>query len=267
MTYFDAFFLGILQGLTEFLPVSSSGHLVLAEHFLNIHFSKETLQAFDVILHAGTLSALFIYFSSTWKKLIISFFSYTSLPKESPEKTLIHILVLATIPIIFAGLFLKDFIDSTFRNIESIFIFMGIIGVTFLFAEKFPAQKTKKTVGLKEGIIIGFFQILALIPGVSRSGTTIATAMFQGIPRHIAAEFSFILGTPAISAAVVYILYNILNGQLQSPPLMQSIIGFISSFIVSLVCIHYLLQFLKKYSLRVFAYYLISLSLIGFFFL
>lgn len=287
MTPFDALFLGILQGLTEFLPISSSGHLVLAETLLNIHFPKETLHAFDVILHAGTLVALLVYFRKTWKRLIISLFSYlfsfinnlhsgTMDPHRSlsrlrgdgddrkeEDKLLIQILILGTIPVVLVGLFFKDFIDEFFRDPKRVLLCMGFIGIVFLFAERFPKQKPKKKIGLKEGLIIGLFQALALIPGVSRSGTTISVAMFQGISRHKAAEFSFLLGTPALFAATSYISYQIFNGTLAPPPLMQISIGFLSSFFVSILCVHYLLKFLKKYSLRVFSVYLISVSIIG----
>ncbi|MBT4936656.1 undecaprenyl-diphosphatase UppP [Candidatus Peregrinibacteria bacterium] len=263
MTPLDALLLGVLQGLTEFLPVSSSGHLVLAENLLNIHFSKETLNAFDVILHAGTLAALLLYFRKTWKRLILSFFTYFSDNTKKEDKLLIHILILGTIPVVLAGLFFKDFIDEFFRDPKRVLMCMGFIGILFLFAEKFPKEKLKKKIGLKEGLIIGLFQALALIPGVSRSGTTISIAMFQGIPRHKAAEFSFLLGTPALAAATSYISFQIFNGTLTPPSLPLILVGFLSSFFVSILCVHYLLKFLKKYSLRVFSFYLISISVIG----
>ena len=267
MTFLQSLLLGTLQGLTEFLPVSSSGHLVLAEHFMGIHFPPATMMAFDVTLHAGTLFALFIYFWKTWWTLIQTFFAFLKIPvSKKPSKkdnTLLLILIVATLPVIITALLFKDTIDTVFRDPIFVLSFMGIIGIIMFLAEKFPKEKNTKEITFWHGLRIGLFEVFALLPGVSRSGTTISTAMFMGIPRAKAAEFSFLLGTPALLGATLYIGYEFISGSIQILPFSIMFTGFISSFIVSLICVHWLLQFLKKHSLRVFSYYLISISIIG----
>ncbi len=267
MTFLNALFLGLLQGITEFLPISSSGHLVLAEHFLNISLDESIMLSFDVILHAGTLLALILYFWKTWEKLILSFFTYFSNKTNKEDKTLLNILVIGTIPIIIVAPFTKDILENYLRNPLFVISFMGIVGVIFLLAEKFSPKTKSEKVSFKQGVIIGIFQVLALIPGVSRSGTTIATGMFQGVERHKSAEFSFLLGTIAILAATVYVSFDIFSSEAITLPLSQTLVGFFSSFISSILCVHFLLKFLKKHSLRVFAFYLIGISLLGFLFL
>ncbi|PCI25640.1 UDP-diphosphatase [Candidatus Peregrinibacteria bacterium] len=267
MTYIQALLLGMVQGLTEFLPVSSSGHLVLAEHFLGINIPSDILQSFDITLHAGTLLALLIYFHVRWKKLFQTLFGYFSNKTKQEDKQLLHMLVLGTLPVVIIGLSFKDVIEETLRTPVAVFIAMGVVAVVLFLAEKIPVIKKHKTVSLKQGMIIGLFQAIALIPGISRSGTTIAVAMFQGIKREVAAEFSFLLGTVAIAGATVYTALKVMMGTVGVLPVGIMLTGFMSSFVVSLICVHGLLQFLKKYSLRVFSMYLIILSLTGLFFL
>lgn len=262
MTYFESFILGFIQGLTEFLPVSSSGHLVLAEHFFNLSFPESTMLTFDVVLHAGTLLALIIYFRKTWKRLIINFFRYFTLEKK--DKTEINMLFLATLPVVIFGLGAKDFIESYMRNPLSVLISMLFVAIVLFVAEYLSKQNIRE-VDFKKAIIIGFSQAIAIFPGVSRSGMTISTAMIMHVKREKAAEFSFILGTIALFGASSYVFLKSLSVPvLISADLM--FVGFLSSFFSSLFCVHFLLKFLKNNSLKVFSVYLCILVLISGFF-
>jgi len=132
--------------------------------------------------------------------------------------------------------------------------------------EKFPKNKNAEKINLTQGLLVGLAQVLALIPGISRSGMTISAGMFQGIKRHKAAEFSFLLGTVAIFAATSYVSMDICKSSSFDLPINLLISGFISSFVTSFVCIHFLLKFLKKHTLHVFSIYLIIISALGFYF-
>ncbi len=262
MTILQSLLLWILQGLTEFLPVSSSGHLVLAEKLFKITLDENVMLSFDVILHAGTLLALLLYFSKTWKTLIKTFFCFFSNNTQKEDKDFLKTLILATIPIIIAWLLLKDVIEEYFRDPKYIFVFMGIIWVVMFFAEKIRKFSPDKKIWIKEGIIVWLFQCIALLPWVSRSGTTISTAMFQGVKRDKAAEFSFLLWTVALTAATCYIGLKIFMSW-NFLPINLVATGFIASFVSSLICVHFLLKFLKNHTLIVFSIYLIVISTVG----
>ena len=264
MTLLQSVLLGLLQGLTEFIPVSSTGHLVLAEHLFNVNYNPKEMLSYDIVLHAGSLLALLIYFSTTWKKLIIAVFTYVSPHRNQEDKNLLNTLILATIPAIIVAVIFDDYIETYFRNPLIVTSLMGLTGIVFLFAERYPKEKTKDKVSIKEGIAIGVIQAIALLPGVSRSGTTMSAGMFNGVKRHVSAEFSFLLGTVAIFAATAYTSLGLFDSKF-SIPLPFLIVGFITSFLSSLATIHFLLKFLKKYSLRIFSLYLVLISLLGFF--
>ena len=258
MDFLDAIFLGILQGITEFLPVSSSGHLVLGEELLGLEV--ESLKTFDVMVHMGTLLAILIYFWKDVWGMIKALFG-----KSREYGMLIVYIVVGTVPAVLAGLFLEDGIDSLFRNVVSVSLWMILVGVFFILGERFFKKVKKGKMGLKKAIIIGLAQSLALIPGVSRSGSTIVAGLFQGIKREEAARFSFLLGIPAIAGAGLYTILKmpmesgwLTSGGLLGPGVLLA--GFISAFIAGIVSIVFLMRFLKKHSLVVFSVYLFILG-------
>ncbi|MEK7672814.1 MAG: undecaprenyl-diphosphatase UppP [Patescibacteria group bacterium] len=265
MDWLDALILGGLQGVTEFLPISSSGHLVLVEEWLNLDIA--TLKSFDVMLHMGTLLAIFIYFWKDIKEMILAlgrFFTGKLKFSEYPAK-LILFLIIGTIPAVILGVF-GDFLDENFRNVKSIAILMLAVAGVFMLAEYFYDKKPKKEEKVqtwKQALIIGLAQAMALIPGVSRSGATISAGLFQGIERSGAAKFSFLLGIPAmIGAAILTGLKSSEGGAaIDALPL---VIGFISSFTFGILSVSFLMKFLKKYSLRTFAAYRVLLALVLF---
>ncbi len=250
----SAFILGLTQGITEFLPISSSGHLVVLEHFLNVPIDSSQLLSFDIFLHGGSLVAIVLYFWKDWVKVIKELFGMLKTMRLKID-SLSFKLAAGTLPAIFAALLFEDQISDQLRNLISVSIFFIIIGLLYFYTAWKGKKNHIQSVGLKKAILIGFAQAAALIPGVSRAGSTIAMGVSLGITRETAAKFSFMLGGIAILAANVYTLMNISEATL--PPLDFVLTGAISSFASSIVAIYLLLKFLKKYTMRAFGIYLI----------
>lgn len=265
MTLLEALLLGILQGITEFLPISSDGHLVLAEAFFGLQF--ETLKGFDVVLHAGTLLAMVIYFRADLLKLF------------TQNHRLLGYIVLATIPAVVAGLTLEDWIDATFRDIRMVLWMLLIMAAWYLIAEEVTRRKTKENstvpttdyrlqttrspFTLLNTFVIGLAQATALIQGISRSGSTIATGLLFGLKREAAARFSFLLGMPAIAGAVVLKSYHIAKGIEVLPQTSAVVVGFLASLISGYLAVAFLMKFLKTHTLRGFAVYLVLVGGVG----
>lgn len=255
MDLLQAFSLGVLQGITEFLPISSSGHLVIGEWFFNLGVAD--LKSFDVALHIGSLLAIFVYFRKDILELLRAFFRMFTGKFDGEYAKLILFIVVGTLPAVFAGLLLEEKIDEIFRNIYAIGISMIVVGFIFIIGEwahkKLPNSSTSMTV--QKALIIGVAQAIALIPGVSRSGSTIVAGLFQGIKRESAARFSFLLGMPAILGAGM--LTAIKSSGEMSLGFDLMFFGAFISFIFSLLSVWFLMKFLKKHTLLVFAIYLI----------
>ncbi|MBA4336947.1 undecaprenyl-diphosphatase UppP [bacterium] len=266
MNIFEALFLGILQGITEFLPISSSGHLVIGESLLGLEV--ESLKSFDVVVHLGTFAAIIIYF---WKDVVGLFkglFSYIGLMKKSSSnkeyQSLIAYIIIGTLPAIIIGLSMGDAIDFVFRNTFYVGLWMIIVGEVFLLSE-WALKKFKNEEGLnwKKALFIGMAQAVALIPGVSRSGSTIAAGLFQGITREKAARFSFLLALPAIlGAGLLTGIKEVKSGEfnVEFAPL---IVGFVSAAVAGFASVYFLMKFLKNHSLNVFAYYLFAMGAVS----
>jgi undecaprenyl-diphosphatase len=257
----DSIILGVLQGISEFLPISSSGHLVLGEHYLGLNV--DVLKSFDVIVHLGTLLAILIYFRSDIFKIITSLLGFLNKRNKSddPYVKLCGYILIGTIPAAFVGLLFEDYIDSMFRNFTSVGMFMLIVGIVYIFGEYSHKRIGNRKMTWHKALIIGLFQAVALIPGISRSGSTIVAGLFQGINRSEAARFSFLLGIPAIGGAGVLTSINILKTGEIGASLLPLIIGFFVSFLFGLISITFLMRFLKTNTLIVFSIYLIALGL------
>ncbi len=272
MSLTDAIFLGIIQGISEFLPISSSGHLILTEKIL--HLDVNALKSFDISVHFGTLLALLTYFHKDildllrtacliMKKVIHREGNTTLGEKVNPQNAkLIAYIVAGTIPAVIIGYFLGDFLDLYFRNPVTVSLFL--IGVGFLFPVIEYIHKRMKTseITMNKAIVIGVAQALALIPGVSRSGATICAGLAQGIKREDSARFSFLLGAVAITAATALAIYEVKKGVLSLPGLDLTIAGIISSFTAGFLSISFLMKYLKNHTLNAFAFYRILLGLI-----
>ena len=199
--------LGIVQGLTEFLPVSSSGHLVVAQHYLP-GFTDPPLP-FDIILHVGTLVSLVIYFyRDTWD-ILVSFIRWEGEDRKK-HRRLGLMVVVGSIPAGFLGILFGDLFESLFANVLIVpFMFIVTASILLVGERKGALEHGREAVGVKEALIIGLMQGVAIVPGISRSGSTIATGLFMGLDREKAARFSFLLSIPAILGAfLIKILFN-----------------------------------------------------------
>lgn len=255
MNVFQSFLLGSLQGLTEFLPISSSGHLVLAEHLFGLNV--RSLLSFDVIVHTGTLLALIFYFWRAWTRIVAEVFE-----KGNWKNKMITKLIVATIPAVIFALLFKDLIEQYFRGTQPVFISLLLTGLLLTAGEIF-GKKRSENISYVQVIVMGLLQAVAVLPGISRSGATITGGLLSGLKRETAARFSFLMAVPAIGGALVFTLKESLEGGMILPESQIAITGFLSSFLVSLLCIHYFLKFVKKYPLYIFSIYLLLVGTAG----
>jgi undecaprenyl-diphosphatase len=248
---------GLIQGLGEFLPISSTAHLILLPYFL--HWPDPGLE-FDVALHLGTLVAVLAFFWQDWLKIFTS--AYVSFKKEgvkSFKNELLYLLVIATIPGAMFGLLFEDKAETIFRTPLLIAITLIIGGAVLYWAEKTAKQqKNISSITLKETLIIGLSQALAVIPGFSRSGVTITAGLFSGLDKMSAARFSFLLSTPIIFGAAALKLPKLFQTSLDQ----AMVLGILSSAIFGFLAIKYLLKFLEKFGYGVFFWYRLVLGVV-----
>ncbi|MEW6408014.1 MAG: undecaprenyl-diphosphatase UppP [Patescibacteria group bacterium] len=256
MSIIQAVILGIIQGITEFLPISSSGHLVLAEKVFEGFGRSDFGLAFDIFLHLGTLLAIIIYFWRDWLKILKDLFQ---------KKGIFGYIILATVPAAIAGVFLEDLIAGFFRNIFFVAIFFIITGGFFIFSEKIYARRQFKNlekITWGDALFIGAIQIFALLPGISRSGSTIAAGMLRGLPRQDAARFSFLMATLIIFGSGIFSAVSNLKTSAINNLILESVFGFIFAVGAGYFSIAFLMRFLEKRKLYGFAGYLIIMGII-----
>ena len=240
MTGIQAALLGLIQGLTEFLPISSSGHLVIGQKILGL---TEPPILFDIFIHAGTLLAVLVFFRS---KLLHFFTSWPNLKK----------LFIASLPAGILGLILENYLGIIFSQTVLVGLSL-LITAAILFLTRFSKNKNKP-IGLKQALLIGLFQALALLPGISRSGSTISAGLFQGINRTQSFEFSFFLAVPAILAALGLEIFK--NGW-QQVDLTTSLIGFLASFLLGYLSLVWLKKIISQTKFYLFSFYCFSLGI------
>jgi undecaprenyl-diphosphatase len=254
MNFFYAIFLGLLQGATEFLPISSSGHLALVEFFLGI---EEGGLAFDVALHLGTLLSVIIYFRRDFTMMFTALVKPEMLGEEARSQRLLALYIcLGTIPAVMAGYLLKDAAETVFRAPVLIAGSLAGAGLLLLLADKLGKhQRSMKNIRLVDVAVIGLAQAFALMPGVSRSGITMTAGLMMGMNRMSAARFSFLLSAPIILGAGVYNLPAIIRQG--SEPGQQGfyLAGFLAAAVSGYLVIAFLLRFVQSHSFAVFAYY------------
>ncbi len=272
MTIIEAVFLGIIQGLTEFLPISSTGHLTVAGKLMGLISEEhpERWTAFIAVIQIGTLIAIMTYF---WKDLInitkdflkFNLIKPRKFSEQSFDSKLGWLIIIGSIPVIVVGLGFKDFIEGAFtKNLYVIAISLIALGVILGFAEKIGKfKKELKDLKWYDGLIVGFAQALALIPGSSRSGTTITAGIFLGFKRETAARFSFLLSVPAILGSGLLQLYEALK-YIDSSGMVDLIVATVFSAISGYLTIEFLLRFLRKNSTLVFVFYRIAIGIIIF---
>ncbi|NOX89415.1 MAG: undecaprenyl-diphosphate phosphatase [Calditrichaeota bacterium] len=256
-----AILLGIVQGLTEFLPISSSGHLVIFSYFLNF---KGSGLAFDVFLHLGTLFSIFLLFRKELKQMIVSPFYYLTGNLSDEHRYYLRwdfYVILATIPAGIAGVFFKDQIEVLFGSVIVAFLFLFLTGMMMV---SIPfLKKQNKEINPVLAITMGFAQAFAILPGVSRSGSTIFSGILLGGEQEKVARFSFIMSIPAVAGAVLLKARDLMIAPPPSSELINIALGTLFSFVFGCLAILWLLNFVKKGKLQWFGYYSIILSITG----
>ncbi|MCX7905159.1 MAG: undecaprenyl-diphosphate phosphatase [Elusimicrobiales bacterium] len=252
MDVWHAFFLGMLQGIGEFLPISSSAHLRLYSYLVGIEYQG---LFFDVMLHLGTLFAVFIYF---WKDILVLIKGFFSEDNESRE--FILSIIIATVPGVIFGLLLEDYAESVFRQVwlvafSLIFFSFFIMFIDMKYGRNYCCEKK---FNWRDGFWAGIFQSIAIIPGASRSGMSISGLLFLGYSRENAAKISFFMSMPIIFGAAVFEIKNAGGVSLDIP----LVVGFLSSFIFGILSIKFLLSLLKKSSLKIFVIYRLLLGML-----
>lgn len=255
MSIVEVVILGAVQGLTEFIPVSSSGHLVILHELLGL---SDGGLAMDVALHIGTLGALLVYFWKDIVDLIQRLF-------EGKKRAKLPLLLgFACIPAVIAGVLLQEFAESTFRHPILVAANLAVFGGIMFLAEKYASRrKTEKAIEemtARQALAIGSFQALAIVPGVSRSGSTITGGLFFGLDKVAATRFSFLLAIPITFGAILKLA---LDGSFNalSQDLAVVVTGIVTAFISGLIAIRFLLKFIARYSVIWFFYYRLSLAI------
>ncbi len=252
MTLIETLIIAIVEGLTEFLPVSSTGHMIIAQDILGIE-STEFVKAFTVIIQFGAILSVVVLY---WRRLIQSWALYRK-------------LIVAFIPAVVFGLLLSDFIDSLLESVMTVGIMLIVGGIVMLFVDRWfnkGADDIIENISDKKALCIGLTQCIAMIPGVSRSMATIVGGMAQGLTRKSAAEFSFFLAVPTMFAAMCYkILHLVLdpNGlEVIRCNITTLLIGNVVSFVVALLAIKLFIEFVSKYGFKLFGYYRIIVGIL-----
>ena len=265
MDIIKSIILGIIQGLTEFLPVSSSGHLVLAKHYLN--FEMPSGVAFEIFLHLGSVLAVIIYFRKDIIELIISLFKFKDKDAThvNNRNTILYLLVATIVTGLFYFLF-DDKIEGIFdaskpENIYLVSILLAVTGLILFISDKISTPETNKRLGIKKSALIGTAQAFALMPGISRSGSTIAMGIFVGMKREDAAKFSFLLSLPAILGATIIKLNEFKN--LSSSDMLLFVLGAFAAFVSGFLVISMLIKLIKKRNLKIFSFYCWTISIIS----
>jgi undecaprenyl-diphosphatase len=254
MQLLDAILLGLTQGLTEFIPVSSSGHLILVGHFLHFQYSG---LAFDTALDIGTLAALYLFFARDFYQL------GHDLILGGPHRKLAWYILLGTVPAVVAGVLVEKLAETTFRHGPVVAISLIWVGVVMFFVDRYAQQRRDiEHVTWPRALAIGAAQAVALIPGTSRSGITITASRAMGFDRVSATRFSFLLSAPVITGATLKVLaHKETVHQMLSVPVLYGA-GILAAFVSGYLSIRFLLQYLSKHGLGVFAVYRIVLGVI-----
>jgi len=269
LSFFEAILLGIIQGLSEFLPISSTGHVTVAGKLLNLipESHPEQWTAFIAIIQLGTMVSVLAYFAKDIINIITDFIRENFLARkqfsnQNLNSRLGWLVIIGTIPVVIIGLAFEDFIEGTFtKNLYVISI--SLIGLAVLLAiaeNKAKFNKELTNITIKDSLVIGIAQAFALIPGSSRSGTTITGGLFLGLKRDVAARFSFLLSIPAVLGSGVFQLFDSIE-YLDKTMALNLVVATSASAVSGYIAIDFLLKFLKKHSTYIFVYYRIAIGL------
>jgi undecaprenyl-diphosphatase len=260
----QALVMGIVQGLTEFLPVSSSGHLIVVPYLLGWDDAFLTSLAFSVMLHLGTLVALLVYFRADWLRLVpagLAAVRDRSFQADD-DRRLAWLLVAATIPAAVVGFVLGSVVETEFRQVGLVAVMLVVGGIVLLAADRFGASSRGITdVTFPIAVGIGVAQALALVPGISRSGISISAGRLVGLDRESAARFAFLMATPITAGAGLFEAVKLVRGGgVAADSLTPLIVGMVAAGVSGLLAIHFMLGFLRRQSLDVFVWYRFALA-------
>lgn len=258
MTVFQAFVLGVIQGIAEFLPISSSAHLSLAPWLFGWPASG---LGFDVALHVGTLVALLWYFRQQWRELAIAAIEIVRTRRiATVAQRRVRLLAIATVPAAIAGLLLEEYAETIFREPVITAIALIVLGILLWLVDRYlPHERTLESMGWRDALGIGLAQCLALVPGVSRSGATITAARALGIDRQGAAVFSFLMSAPIIAAAAIFKVPSAIEESGVTLPL---VVGVVAAALSSWFAIAVMLRYVARHTFSVFAVYRVVLGCI-----
>lgn len=261
MNYLDAVILGIVEGLTEFLPVSSTGHLTIAEKLLGLHTTDPAVTGFTAVIQMGAIAAVIVSFARDIAQIARAW--VLGLVKPEYRGSLDHRLgwyvIVGTIPVGIVGLLFRDVIKTDLRSLWVVAVALIAWSVVMYAAERVATQKrAEKDLGLTDAILVGLMQCISLVPGVSRSGATISAGLFRGLNRVTATRFSFFLSIPALLAAGLFELKDALGGTIS---IGVTVVGTLVSFVVAFGTIAWLLRFVAHHSIAWFIPYRVLLGL------
>ena len=265
MSVLKAFILGLIQGISEFLPISSSGHLTIAGSIMGMDPEASNLLSFNILLHVATLAAVFIVYRNDIKEMILAFFSmigdiFKSKGLRLGEflyRKLVIMLIAGTIPAVIAAILLGDIIESP--RLWQIGIFLIITAGLLYFSEKLSGGKIDmENMSVKRAFLVGCFQGLGTLPGISRSGSTIVGGLFLNLKKETAVRFSFLLSIPAILGALVLDLKDMVSVQSQTLSFMPVAVGMLTAAISGYFSIRFLLKLVQKSKLSYFSYYCVA---------
>lgn len=262
MTLFSSVLLGVIQGVTEFLPVSSSGHLAIAEHLLNVSGVSSVPPFFDVLLHLGTLFAVFAAYWEDIRDMILEFFygvsdlvHRTTPSRVPPARRMILLIIVGTLPL-FAVLPIKDTIESLGDNMYFVAFALLATGCLLFASDRVRrGRKTEKSATMLDALLVGVGQAVATCPGISRSGTTITAGCFVGFDRKFAVRYSFLMSIPAILGANILSLKDALEGEILWAEVPVYLVGVVVSAVVGYACIRLIKLVADKGKFGFFAYY------------
>lgn len=264
----QALIMGLVQGLTEFLPISSSGHLILVPWLFGWKDPFLDSLTFSVMLHMGTLLALLVYFWRDWLKLIPA--GLASIRDRSlagdPDRKMAWLLVVATIPAVLVGPLLSGPIEDAVREPSRVALMLCVGAAILWLADRWGSKlREMDTLTFPGALGIGVAQVLALVPGISRSGISISAGLFEGLTREAAARFSFLMATPVVAGAGVWEARKLLTHEAGvSPDAHLVVIGFVAAAISGLLAIHFMLEFLKRRPLTIFVVYRVAAAILVF---
>jgi undecaprenyl-diphosphatase len=260
---FQALVMGIVQGLTEFLPISSSGHLILVPWLFGWTDPFLESLAFSVVLHGGTLAALLVYFRDDWRRLIpagLATLRDRSF-RDDPDRRLAWLLAASTVPAAVAALLLNDVIEQNVRQVGLVAVMLVVGGAILWVADTWgPRTHAIDRLTFRGAVGIGAAQALALVPGVSRSGISMSAALFAGLDRADAARFSFLMATPITAMAVAYETLKLLRGEVGGAEPATLVVGVVASFVAGILAITVLLRYVRTRSFNIFVVYRLVLA-------